>query len=54
LGVKKTQKDDNQLLALVRYEDTDYELVPTPVLATENPIKVEIIHLKVFSFLIFS
>uniref|UniRef100_A0A914MRA8 Chromo domain-containing protein n=1 Tax=Meloidogyne incognita TaxID=6306 RepID=A0A914MRA8_MELIC len=40
LGVKKTQKDDNQLLALVRYEDTDYELVPTPVLATENPIKL--------------
>ncbi|CAK5041688.1 unnamed protein product [Meloidogyne enterolobii] len=40
LGVKKTQKDENQLLALVRYEDTDYELVPTPVLATENPIKL--------------
>ncbi|KAF7638646.1 Chromo domain-containing protein [Meloidogyne graminicola] len=52
LGVRKYLKDDEQLLALVRYEDTDYELVPTPILATENPVKVNLLNImsNIFDF----
>lgn len=41
LGVSKAQKmASDQYVALVRYDDTDYELVPTSILAVECPTEL--------------